>query len=57
MSDDTALMQAARLPASYRARKLSPVESMRAVFDRIERFNPVPNGFFRLDKERPPVSG
>ena len=37
-----------------RARKLSPVELMNALLDRIDRLDPKPNVFIRLDREAAP---
>ncbi len=44
-SDDLALSSATELAAGYRARKLSPVEVVDAVLQRIERVNPRLNAF------------
>jgi aspartyl-tRNA(Asn)/glutamyl-tRNA(Gln) amidotransferase subunit A len=46
---DPALLSATELVALYRAKKLSPVEAVRATLARIERFNPIVNAFCHLD--------
>jgi aspartyl-tRNA(Asn)/glutamyl-tRNA(Gln) amidotransferase subunit A len=52
MPADPAMLSAAELRRLYRTRKLSPVETTRAVLDRIERFDPEVNAFCLVDEER-----
>ena len=52
MHADPAMLSAAELRRLYRTRKLSPVETTRAVLDRIERFDPDVNAFCLVDRER-----
>jgi aspartyl-tRNA(Asn)/glutamyl-tRNA(Gln) amidotransferase subunit A len=52
MNTDPAMLSAAELRQLYRTRKLSPVETTRAVLERIERFDPAVNGFCLVDEER-----
>jgi aspartyl-tRNA(Asn)/glutamyl-tRNA(Gln) amidotransferase subunit A len=52
MNTDPAMLSAAELRQLYRARKLSPVETTRAVLQRIERFDPEVNAFCLVDEER-----
>jgi amidase len=48
---DLAFTPAAKLVALYRARKTSPLETMRAVLDRIDRVNPRVNAIVTLARE------
>jgi aspartyl-tRNA(Asn)/glutamyl-tRNA(Gln) amidotransferase subunit A len=50
MSDDVALMSAAELAASFRKRRLSPVEATTAAFDRIRKLDGKVNAFCHLDE-------
>ena len=50
MSDPT-FTPAAKLAALYRARKVSPLEVIRAVLDRIDRVNPRINAIVTLARE------
>jgi len=43
---------ATELAAAIRARRLSPVELLEAVLDRVERVNPKVNAFTVIDAER-----
>jgi aspartyl-tRNA(Asn)/glutamyl-tRNA(Gln) amidotransferase subunit A len=52
MDADPAMLSAAELRRLYRTRKLSPVETTRAVLDRIERFDPEVNAFCLVDEDR-----
>jgi aspartyl-tRNA(Asn)/glutamyl-tRNA(Gln) amidotransferase subunit A len=52
MYPDPAMLSAAELRRLYRARQLSPVETTRAVLDRIERFDPEVNAFCLVDEGR-----
>ena len=52
MSDDILSLTAVELTAHYRSKKLSPVETTRAAFDRIARLNPVYNAFVMVDEAR-----
>jgi aspartyl-tRNA(Asn)/glutamyl-tRNA(Gln) amidotransferase subunit A len=52
MTTDPAMLSAAELRQLYRTRKLSPVETTRAVLERIERFDPQVNAFCLVDEER-----
>lgn len=49
MKTDLCALSATELLALYRKRKLSPVEVAQAVFDRIEKLNPVLNAFCFLE--------
>jgi amidase len=49
---DLTFTPAARLAALYRARKLSPLETLRAVLDRIDRVNPRVNAIVTLAREQ-----
>ena len=49
MKTDLCTLSATELLALYRKRKLSPVEVTKAVFDRIEKLNPVLNAFCYLE--------
>jgi aspartyl-tRNA(Asn)/glutamyl-tRNA(Gln) amidotransferase subunit A len=51
-NDELCWMSAAALAAAFRRRKLSPVEVMRAVLDRIERVNPRLNAFVTLTADQ-----
>lgn len=48
---DIAWLTAAELAAAIRARRLSPVEVLRATLDRAERSQPVLNAFVTLDRD------
>jgi aspartyl-tRNA(Asn)/glutamyl-tRNA(Gln) amidotransferase subunit A len=48
---DPALLSATELLGLYRTKSLSPVEAVKAVLARIERFNPVVNAYCHLDPE------
>ena len=50
MSQDLALMSAVDLLAQYRAKKLSPVEAVKAALQRIGRLNPRFNAFCLVDE-------
>ncbi|MFP3184230.1 MAG: amidase family protein, partial [Paraburkholderia sp.] len=50
--DDVVMQNAAQLLAGYRQRRLSPVEVMCAVLDRITKLDPAVNAFCALDEER-----
>lgn len=50
-SADPADLNASQLVALYRARKLSPVEAIEAMFRRIDRDNAIINAFCLLDRE------
>ena len=52
MHPDPAMLSAVELRHLYRTRQLSPVETTRAVLDRIERFDPAVNAFCLVDEER-----
>ena len=52
MNTDPALLSAAELRQLYRTRQLSPVETTRAVLERIERLDPQVNAFCLVDEER-----
>jgi aspartyl-tRNA(Asn)/glutamyl-tRNA(Gln) amidotransferase subunit A len=52
MTADPATFSATELLQLYRRRQLSPVEVMRAVLDRIERFDPIVNAFCLVDPDR-----
>jgi aspartyl-tRNA(Asn)/glutamyl-tRNA(Gln) amidotransferase subunit A len=52
MNTDPALLSAAELRQLYRTGALSPVETTRAVLQRIERFDPAVNAFCLVDEER-----
>jgi aspartyl-tRNA(Asn)/glutamyl-tRNA(Gln) amidotransferase subunit A len=49
--DSVAFLPAAELLAAYRLKKLSPVEVIRAVLERIERYNSPVNAWCHLDAE------
>ncbi|PRG58084.1 amidase [Burkholderia multivorans] len=49
--DDIMMLNAAQLLAGYRQRRLSPVEVMCAVLDRITKLDPAVNAFCALDEE------
>jgi aspartyl-tRNA(Asn)/glutamyl-tRNA(Gln) amidotransferase subunit A len=49
-NDDLCTLSATELLALYRRKKLSPVEVTKAVFQRIERLDPVLNAFCLLDR-------
>ncbi|WP_105132019.1 amidase family protein [Burkholderia sp. BE12] len=49
--NDIASMSAEELIIEYRRHAISPLESMKAVLDRVERFNPLVNCMCALDKE------
>jgi len=51
-SDELCWMPAAEMAGKIRRKKLSPVEVMRAVLDRIERVNPALNAFVTLTAEQ-----
>lgn len=51
MTDDLALMPAAKLSKLFRRGKASPVEALNAVFARIDRLNPVLNAFQAQDRD------
>jgi aspartyl-tRNA(Asn)/glutamyl-tRNA(Gln) amidotransferase subunit A len=48
---DLTFTPAAKLGALYRARKVSPLDVMRAVLDRIDRVNPRVNAIVTLARE------
>jgi aspartyl-tRNA(Asn)/glutamyl-tRNA(Gln) amidotransferase subunit A len=50
-NDDLALVTATELVQLFRARKASPVDAIRSVFDRISRYNGIINAFCLLDEE------
>jgi aspartyl-tRNA(Asn)/glutamyl-tRNA(Gln) amidotransferase subunit A len=52
MNTDAALLSAVELRRLYRSRQLSPVETTRAVLQRIERCDPEVNAFCLVDAER-----
>jgi aspartyl-tRNA(Asn)/glutamyl-tRNA(Gln) amidotransferase subunit A len=52
MHPDPAMLSAAELRPLYRTRQLSPVETTRAVLDRIERFDPEVNALCLVDEDR-----
>ena len=52
MHPDPTMLSAVELRHLYRTRQLSPVETTRAVLDRIERFDPAVNAFCLVDEER-----
>src|SRR5918995_1055918 len=52
MNSDPAMLSAAELRHLYRTGQLSPVETTRAVLQRIERFDPEVNAFCLVDGER-----
>ena len=52
MNSDPALLNAAELRQLYHNRQLSPVETTRAVLERIERLDPQVNAFCLVDGER-----
>ena len=52
MNTDLALLSAAELHHLYRNRQLSPVETTRAVLERIERLDSQVNAFCLVDGER-----
>ena len=52
MTSDPGALGATELLRCYRRRELSPVETTRAVLDRIERFEPAVNAFCLVDPER-----
>jgi aspartyl-tRNA(Asn)/glutamyl-tRNA(Gln) amidotransferase subunit A len=52
MNSDPALLSAAELCQLYRTGQLSPVETTRAVLERIERLDPQVNAFCLIDGER-----
>jgi amidase len=47
----TPFVSAEALARAYRARRLSPLEAVRAALDRIDRVNPLVNAFVTLDRE------
>jgi aspartyl-tRNA(Asn)/glutamyl-tRNA(Gln) amidotransferase subunit A len=49
--DDPAFLSIAELLAGYRQKDLSPVETLRAVLDRIDRHNSVVNAYCWVDRE------
>ena len=51
MSRDLCFTPATELARLYRARKVSPLEVMRAVLERIDRVNPAVNAVVTLDRE------
>ena len=51
MSQDPACLSASELLTLYRKKKLSPVETVKAVFSRIEAHNGAVNAFALLDEE------
>jgi Asp-tRNA(Asn)/Glu-tRNA(Gln) amidotransferase A subunit family amidase len=51
-ADELCWMPAARLVAAIKRKKVSPVEVMRAVLDRIERVNPRLNAFVTLTADQ-----
>ena len=51
-SDELCWMSAARLVAAIKRKKVSPVEVMRAVLERIERVNPRLNAFVTLTADQ-----
>jgi aspartyl-tRNA(Asn)/glutamyl-tRNA(Gln) amidotransferase subunit A len=52
MTSDPAALGATELLRRYRSRELSPVETARAVLDRIERFDPAINAFCLVDHDQ-----
>ena len=52
MKTDLCALSATELVALYRKKKLSPVEVIRAVHERIDRLNPVLNAFCLVDKKQ-----
>ena len=51
MTDNLALASATELSALYRAKKASPVETMKAVLTQIDKLNPLLNAFCWLDAD------
>jgi aspartyl-tRNA(Asn)/glutamyl-tRNA(Gln) amidotransferase subunit A len=51
LKTDPALLSATALTELYRTRKLSPVETVKAVLARIERFNPTVNAYLHVDAD------
>jgi len=51
MTRDLCFTPAAELARLYRARKVSPLEVMRAVLERLDRVNPAVNAFVTVDRE------
>ncbi|CAG4913416.1 amidase family protein [Paraburkholderia gardini] len=49
--NDVVMLDASQLIASFRQRKLSPVEVLCAVLDRLTKLNPLVNGLCGLDEE------
>ena len=52
MASDPAALSATELVRRYRRKELSPVETTRAVLDRIERFDPTVNAFCLVDPDQ-----
>jgi aspartyl-tRNA(Asn)/glutamyl-tRNA(Gln) amidotransferase subunit A len=52
MASDPAALSATELVRRYRSKELSPVETTRAVLDRIERFDPAVNAFCLVDPDQ-----
>jgi len=51
MSSDIAWLSAAELADAYRSRKLSPVEVVRSLIQRMEKYDGIVNSFITLDSE------
>ena len=51
MTHDLCFTPAVELARLYRARKVSPLEVMQAVLERLDRVNPVVNAFVTVDRE------
>src|SRR4051812_46947356 len=51
MNNDLHWLTAAELASAYAARKLSPVEVVTALFQRIDELEPQLNAFIKLDRE------
>jgi len=52
MASDPVALSATELLRRYRSKELSPVETTRAVLERIERFDPAVNAFCLVDPEQ-----
>jgi aspartyl-tRNA(Asn)/glutamyl-tRNA(Gln) amidotransferase subunit A len=52
MAADPCSLSAAGLLAAYKKKTLSPVEATKAIYDRIEKLNPVLNAFCVLDRKK-----
>ena len=51
MADDVLSRSAADIIALYRSKQVSPVETMTATLDRIDRLNRLHNAFVMIDRE------